>query len=189
MKYDFGPNPKDFTCNGECSRCGECCTPLLPITLDEYYIIKDYIKKNKIEPTNMVRPEGIYIKCPFYDFDNKICKIYEVRPEVCRAFSCANKYRLIAKNRKYYDARADINGDHLDRFVPFDLLFYDNPIMSIIIAHAELKAKTPEEIVATLFQLGSDQEFFKKYKIPNTSEVAAAIIKKDIKFEFEKEDK
>ena len=136
----------------------------------------------------MVRPEGIYIRCPFYNFDNKCCNIYEVRPEVCRAFSCSNSNRVINKNRKYYDAHADINGDHLDRFVPFDLLFYNNPTMSIIITHTQLKANTPEKIVSTLFKLGGDQEFLKKYNIPNTSEIAAAIIRKDITFEFDKEE-
>lgn len=183
-RSDFGPNAQDFTCNGECSRCGQCCTPMLPITLDEYKQMKAYIEEHDIKPTDWVKPDGIHIMCPFYDPDNKVCKIYEARPEVCREFICSNPLRKVDKNRRYYDKRADINGDHLDRFVPMDLLFYNNPISSIMIAYHQLGCKTPTKMLSTMYNLGGDQKFLKENNIPNTVEIAKAIQEGKIKLEW-----
>lgn len=41
---------KDYTHNGTCSRCGNCCTHHLLITPTEQQKIKDYIKKHHIKP-------------------------------------------------------------------------------------------------------------------------------------------
>ena len=93
------------TKNGKCSNCGQCCIPWLPITWEEYLIIKDYIKDNKILPTPCREGDNIYMDCPFHDRHNKRCNIYEVRPEVCRTFSCGSPNKTIKKNRYYYDSK------------------------------------------------------------------------------------
>ena len=137
---------------------------MLPITLDEYKQMKAYVEEHNIKPTNWIKSEGIHIMCPFYDPDNKVCKIYEARPEVCREFICSNPLRKVDKNRRYYDKRADINGDHLDRFVPMDLLFYNNPLTAIMIAYHQLECKTPTKMLITMYNLGRDQKFLNENK-------------------------
>ena len=179
--------PMDLTCDGNCSRCGECCTPLLPITLKEYFVIKEYIKEHNIEPFNHIKLDGIHVLCPFYNSDEKKCSIYEVRPEVCRRFICSLDNKTISKNRTYFDNRADINGKHLGRFVPFDLLFYHNPMMAIMIIMKQCEADNQDKMIHALRVFGSDQDFLKKYDIPNTKEIADAIISGDIKLEWSDE--
>ena len=66
----------DFTCNGKCSCCGNCCGDILHLSKKEIKVIDDYLKKHKIEPTPrcvLVEYDGT---CPFRDNKNKICKIY-----------------------------------------------------------------------------------------------------------------
>ena len=157
---------------------------MLPITLDEYKRIKSYIKEHNIQPTDMVRPEGIYVKCPFYDFDNKICKVYEVRPEVCKAFSCANKLKLVDKNRNYYDARADINGNHMDRVVPMDLLFYGSPVMTFVILQSMFEVESPIQLFNYLNRFAGDQEFFRKNKINNAQDIINGITSGQIELKW-----
>ncbi len=175
---------KNFSCKGNCSRCGECCTPVLPITLDEYKTIKKFIKDNDIKPTEMLRGDNFYVKCCFYDFEEKKCKINDVKPEVCKNFMCNSSEEKIKKDIKYYDKRADINGEHTDRFVPMDLLFYDNPIMTIMIVNKELNADNNKKMIHILKELGSDKKFFEKNNITNTYEIAEAIEKGDIKLSW-----
>lgn len=83
----------DYTKNGKCSGCGSCCTSNLSMTDEEIRIIKNYVKRHNIKikkiqfPT--VRPV-IDMTCPFLDetVKEKKCQIYEVRPQICRMFSC-----------------------------------------------------------------------------------------------------
>lgn len=168
-------------CDGTCSNCGECCIPNLPITLDEYYIIKDYIKENNIK-AYPVKPDGdnLRLDCPFHDRDKMCCTIYPVRPEACRSFICSDSSCNIDKQRKYNDERADINGKHLNRFVCMDLLFYDNPITTILMVNHLFKPRDEKQFINILLQLGKDQEFFKKYDIPNCFDIAEAIVRGDI---------
>lgn len=99
----------NFFKDGKCSRCGECCTPFIPITNKEYKTIKKYIEKNNIECEEQVEGNNVYIKCCFYNRKEKKCNIYEVRPEVCRRFKCCNSMQQINARRKYFNDRADIN--------------------------------------------------------------------------------
>lgn len=39
----------DFTFNGKCSNCGQCCSNLLPLSDSEVKRIKQYIKKHNIK--------------------------------------------------------------------------------------------------------------------------------------------
>ena len=82
----------DFTDDdGKCSGCGSCCSNLLPMTEHEIAVIRRYIKIHKIT-AEVRRPPMLEpvvdMMCPFRDENAKKCKIYEVRPLICRDFQC-----------------------------------------------------------------------------------------------------
>ena len=85
---------------GNCSRCGECCAAALPITKAEEKRIKEYISKNNIEPEFFQNDESINLQCCFYDRTNKTCKIYEVRPSICRTYKCNKSIEEIEKEKE-----------------------------------------------------------------------------------------
>lgn len=109
--------------DGKCSRCGECCTPFIPITNKEYKTIKKYIKENNIQCENQVDGNDVYIKCCFYNRKERKCNIYEVRPEVCRRFKCCNSMQQINARKKYFNNRADYNKAGT-KVIGMDELFY-----------------------------------------------------------------
>lgn len=90
----------NFTCNGECSNCGQCCGDILHLSKSEIKRIDDYLKKHKIEQT----PRSVLAEydntCPFRDNKNKKCKIYEVRPDICRVFKCDKSAKEVYINRE-----------------------------------------------------------------------------------------
>ena len=174
-----------FECNGQCSRCGECCTPMLPLTLDEIKTIKEYIKEHNIKMENPVRGNNVYVRCPFYNIDEKKCNIYEVRPEVCKAYRCSYNKRKTLKNIKYFDSRADVNGNHLDRFVPLDLLFYNSPIMTLLIMDKQLHISDEALMRHRLFQFGGDIEFFADTGLPSTHDILVGLSDGSIKIDWE----
>ena len=157
----------------------------VPITLDEYHTIKQYIKEKDIKAEKLMDGDTINLQCIFLNRSTNRCNIYEVRPDVCRNFICSAKNNKILSDAKCYDKRADINGEHIHRFVPFDLLFYDIPVTSIVYSTKVLGADTPDKVVKALTFMGSDQKFFTKHNITNTFEVAQAIIDGRIKLEYE----
>ena len=93
----------DFTNNGECIQCGACCSNYLPMTQKEIATIRRYIKKHNIKAYRHLFPmskEAFDMTCPFMD-DSKLkekCRIYPVRPEICRQFNCS-------KDKKPFDTR------------------------------------------------------------------------------------
>ena len=91
----------DYTCNGKCSCCGQCCGDILHLSHKEIKRIKQYVKENKIQPT----AKNIFVAydntCPFRDNGNMKCKIYEVRPEICRNFLCSLTNEDIYNNREH----------------------------------------------------------------------------------------
>lgn len=83
----------DFTENGQCSCCGECCSSLLPLSSAELKRIKAYVKKHNIKPHKHNRlvadQRTVDLTCPFLDTSKKHkCDIYPVRPEICQHFIC-----------------------------------------------------------------------------------------------------
>lgn len=102
----------DMTCNHKCSGCGSCCTSQLPWTKKELSIVKKYILENKIEPSYLSTfdKHNLYGFCPLLDPVTKKCKVYEVRPFVCRDFKCDKSKDAIRRNREMYARRADYNG-------------------------------------------------------------------------------
>lgn len=150
---DFGEDARDYTCNGKCSKCGNCCIPWCPITQKEYETIKEYIKKNNIKAQPLKEGNNYCMDCCFHDRKNHKCNIYEVRPEVCKNFICSKSFEQVDKDRKYYDDRAEINGNSRV-LTPFDLLFYDNPITLIILIHRVYGAEDIPSLKKWLVNLG-----------------------------------
>lgn len=84
----------DFTENGQCSQCGNCCGNLLSLTKDEIVKIQRYVKKHKIKPHVINAPlqnPTIDLTCPFLNMEksSERCNIYPVRPYICRRFNCS----------------------------------------------------------------------------------------------------
>ena len=112
----------DFTHNGKCSQCGNCCSKYLPVTQHEINTIKQYIKNHNIGKA----PHGLAILknptfdlcCPFLDMTKKKnkCSIYPVRPQICREFICNETARQCSKNL----ASAKI------RIVDFEKCFFED---------------------------------------------------------------
>lgn len=93
----------DFTHNGNCSECGNCCTNMLPIGASEIPRIRAYIKKNHIRPHVLCLPLAspvLDITCPFLKTDTKEkrCMIYDVRPFICRHFICSRSKEQMVKD-------------------------------------------------------------------------------------------
>lgn len=126
MKNSYmGVHVTNFTCNGECSNCGQCCGDILPLSKSDINKIDNYLKKHKIEPTpkNLLAP--IDNTCPFRDEKNKKCKIYEVRPEICRVYKCDKTPEETYKNREI------VSFDKLQKSMR-DLFFHDNSNAKLI---------------------------------------------------------
>lgn len=126
MSADEKHGPFDFTVNGECSGCGECCSNLLPISSFEIKRIKRYVEKHKIPEQNVFAPVSgptWDMTCPFRSEKERKCLIYEVRPEICRVFKCDQNREEIIRNKnvlngKYYavDMRSVFYG-HEDKML------------------------------------------------------------------------
>lgn len=90
--------------NGQCSRCGKCCSNQLPVTDQELNILKRYIKRHNIKPSNLspltsISPSMGHAMCPF--LTSKGCSIYNVKPEIrpiiCRKFFCGSDREVLVK--------------------------------------------------------------------------------------------
>lgn len=95
----------NYTCNGKCSGCGECCGDILHLSRKEIKRIAKYIKQNKIEATLRNILVAYDNTCPFRDNANKKCKIYEVRPDICRVFKCDKTPEDVFRNREFNNER------------------------------------------------------------------------------------
>lgn len=109
----------NYTENGKCSSCGNCCGNLLPMSRKEIDAIRKYIQKNAIKECKHLPPvakEPYDMTCPFRDNDQKICVIYPVRPAICRAFICDSEKRakhnrsLLRQTREIVAVREEFFG-------------------------------------------------------------------------------
>lgn len=86
----------DFTDNGKCTQCGACCSNYLPMTQKEVDVIHRFVKKHDIKEFKHLFPvsnDTFDMTCPFMD-DSKQkekCRIYSVRPEICKQFICSKE--------------------------------------------------------------------------------------------------
>lgn len=102
VQRDMEDNIFNFTKDGECSSCGNCCSNMLPLSRKEIDVIRMYISKHNIRESKHILPvakQPYDMVCPFRDNGKKICTIYPVRPEICRQFICDNQKRA-KHNRK-----------------------------------------------------------------------------------------
>ena len=115
---------------GNCSCCGECCAATLPLTRKEEKTIRKYIKDNNITPEFFQNETDMNLQCCFYDRTNKCCKIYEVRPSICRSFKCnrnkddIEREKFGAHTKAYWN---HLDGDKMSNITDMRLLFYDDP--------------------------------------------------------------
>lgn len=81
----------DFTNDGKCVGCGECCSNILPLSKNDIARITKYIKYHGIKECKHFVPTTNKIfdmTCPFRDNEKKICTIYPARPAICKNFKC-----------------------------------------------------------------------------------------------------
>ena len=98
MLKDYSDGTYDFTDNGECTQCGECCTNILPMTQAEINNIHKYIKKHSVREqrhTVLFANPTIDMTCPFLNTGKpkEKCEIYPVRPQICKSFICCLEKR------------------------------------------------------------------------------------------------
>lgn len=105
----------DYTNNGECSKCGACCSNYLPMTRKEVKRLRKWAKKHHFKPD--VVDNALDFTCPFLDKGALTCVCYEIRPEICRRFSChqptydAETRKGIAENLHIYSVRSELFND------------------------------------------------------------------------------
>lgn len=149
----------NFCKNNECSRCGACCTPFLPMTKSEVKTVKEYLKKNpQIRERALNQPffkgNNVYVRCCFYDDDKKECMIYPVRPFICRAYKCDQDDLKIENNKNFIYAKAHYNTD-AKTIHDFRSLLFDDYRMVVLAVGDETK-KNPEQLVEFFKELGRD---------------------------------
>lgn len=147
----------NFCKNGECSRCGECCTPFIPMTKSEVKTVREYVKKNpQIKERALNQPffEGndVYVKCCFYDKDKKECMIYPIRPFICRAYKCNQDDLKIENNKNFMDSRACYNTD-VKNIHDFRSLLFNDYRMIVLVVGKETK-KNSDQLLEFFKTLG-----------------------------------
>lgn len=122
VRKGMDDNIYNFTKDGKCSSCGNCCSNILPMSQKEIRTIRDYIHKHHIHECNHVIPvakDTYDMTCPFRDNGKQICTIYPVRPEICRLFICDSEKRakynrkLIGQTRTVVAVREEFYGDDI----------------------------------------------------------------------------
>lgn len=111
IKRDMESGIWDFTKDGECSNCGQCCSDFLPVSEKEIQTIWRYIKRNNIKEQVHFLPTArpcIDMICPFQNNLEKRCEIYEVRPAICRDFRCDKPKKQIWADRDLYQAKCRV---------------------------------------------------------------------------------
>lgn len=76
--------------NGNCPPgCADCCSNTLPLTDKEIKVIAKYIKEHRLKPIKRNYPSNLIgdCTCPLLDEKNR-CRIYHIRPRICRIFKC-----------------------------------------------------------------------------------------------------
>ena len=93
LMSDWSKGVTDFTQNGKCSNCGQCCSDILPVSKSEIKKIRTYVAEHHIAEHVNRPPTAVPIvdfTCPFRNEAEKKCDIYAVRPKICKRFQCSN---------------------------------------------------------------------------------------------------
>jgi Fe-S-cluster containining protein len=99
---------KDFTKDGTCSGCGNCCSNFLPISDTEIKRIQRYVKEHDIKEYVCRYPVSkpvVDITCPFRNDGAKKCTIYPVRPAICQDFQCDKSKKNLELNKALYHGK------------------------------------------------------------------------------------
>ena len=111
MMEDMERGVYDFTQDGECSNCGECCSRFLPVSSKEVKAIKRYVHKHHIKEQKhlfpIAQPTDDWT-CPFRSESERKCLIYEVRPAICQDFRCDKPAKHIKANKDMYHGRYQV---------------------------------------------------------------------------------
>ena len=120
VQRDMADNIYNFCKDGKCSQCGNCCSNLLPMSQKEIDVIRRYIRKKHIKECRHIAPATVAydMTCPFLDTGKSCekCRIYPVRPEICKQFICDNEQRakynrkLLGQTRDIVDVREEFFG-------------------------------------------------------------------------------
>ena len=110
---DFNHGVYDFTVDGKCSGCGNCCSNLLWLSETEITKIRRYIKKHRIReqkhfvPAVLEDPDVVDLTCPFLDESKEKdkCVIYPVRPAICSSFLCSDQEETRQRLKESQDRR------------------------------------------------------------------------------------
>ena len=101
-EYESGVT--DFTENGKCSNCGQCCSDILPVSESEIRTIRKYIKRHNIREAKFVvgplANQAINLVCPFRNEKDRKCNIYEVRP--------LNYYNKVRAGRHFHPETEEV---------------------------------------------------------------------------------
>lgn len=98
----------DFTKNGECSKCGNCCSNLLPLRQDEIDKLKRIVRKRNIKPHRYTVFNATNdMTCPFLN-DKQECRIYDDRPYICKLYKC-NKTHATVKELNILQGAKTVN--------------------------------------------------------------------------------
>lgn len=177
--------------NGKCVGCGNCCTELLPLTLKEVETIRNYVKENKIKPYSEIFFEyngvpSMNLMCPFRDLDTKTCRIYEVRPNICRQFKCNQDTRVIEKNKLIAHNKAKYNHikaktDNISNVASMRELIYGNKLDTLRLIMLDIlrthKSINIQMVVYTLMCFGRNDLI----QIDKDSDVDFVLIKRVLK--------
>lgn len=94
---DLAANPTNLMKNGVCSKCGGCCSNILPLSEQDIRRLRSFAEEHKFVPRLPAGANLIYAHCPFLIEPDpetqpgvKICAAYDARPDVCRIFLCSN---------------------------------------------------------------------------------------------------
>lgn len=108
----------DYTVDGNCSGCGSCCADILPMTRAEIDAIRKYVRAHGIKARSHIGPAIKFdATCPFRDNLTKSCVIYDLRPSICRVYTCNHgkidktPEELQGKEYRIMSLRHEIFGD------------------------------------------------------------------------------
>ena len=120
VNREMKDNVYNLTKDGKCTGCGACCSNLLPLSQKEIREIRRYIKKHHVTECLHAIPQNVVLDmtCPFLDESKSCdkCKIYDVRPMICRKFICDSEQRAkltrseVWQTRRVVDVRAEFFG-------------------------------------------------------------------------------
>ena len=104
----------DFTVDGKCSHCGQCCGNFLMLSEAEIAKIHRYMTAHKLKEHKHLYPTSMPVSdmtCPFLD-DSKEknkCDLQDVKPAICRAFICSDTDGANKHKELYKQIRREVN--------------------------------------------------------------------------------